>query len=156
MPQKICTLCVHQANSAHYFILKCKETDRMLKQHLYLTKTSPDALQIGIIDYDVNDDSDSKVYDIESLQPDECEEIADAYVVQEQQNTISNQTVAFGCDKCLDTFDNAVELQCHRDHDHSAQTSDINERFGHICHQLISSIALQLEIFFNSAESLLT
>lgn len=34
MPQKICTLCVHQANSAHYFILKCKESDQKLRGNL--------------------------------------------------------------------------------------------------------------------------
>lgn len=123
---------MHQANSAHYFILKCKETDRMLKQHLYVTKTSPDALQIGIIDYDANDESDSKVYDIESLQPDECEGLADTYDMQD--NTVSNQTVAFSCDKCIESFASTVELQCHRDHDHATQTFDVNERFGRIFH----------------------
>lgn len=34
LPQQICTLCIHQANSAYYFILKCKESDNFLRQQI--------------------------------------------------------------------------------------------------------------------------
>lgn len=132
MPQKICTLCVHQANSAHYFILKCKETDRMLKQNLYVTKGSECGSPIGIIDFDVNDDS--KDYGIETLKTAEDTEMEEIYAIEEVQDGEGNreQNVEFNCDKCTETFDCDMKLQCHRNKEHPIQVNeiDIGEKYA--------------------------
>lgn len=130
MPQKICTLCVHQANSAQYFILKCKETDRMLKQNLFVAKNSGASLQIGIIDFDVHDDDvGNKVCGIDPLRPDECEHISDLYEIED----VINENTEFSCDKCIKSYTSDDDLQRHRDDEHPTQNGAIDERFNLFC-----------------------
>lgn len=105
----------------------------MLRQNLYETKSNEDGLQIGIIDFDANDDSNSKAYEMDTLQPDECVELTELYDIEEQQVKNDVQNEEFICDKCSKSFGCAAELQCHQDDAHPTEVAEIDERFRKFC-----------------------
>lgn len=102
----------------------------MLRQSLYDTKTTEDSLQIGIIDFDVNDDSNSKTYGMDTLQPDECVEMSELYDIEVQQEKSDIENGEHECDKCSKSFSCATKLQCHRDDVHPTEVAEIDAGFG--------------------------
>lgn len=109
----------------------------MLRQSLHATKSSECGLQIGIIDFDVDDDSNSKAYGMDTLQSVECVEMGELYDIEVQQEKMGSQNEDIGCDKCRKSFDCATELQCHQDEEHSTDLAEIDERFGIILSLII-------------------